>query len=162
ALLPGSSDVLSTVFDPVPIDGQLYDAGVEWLSNAAGTRSRAFRVYNGTGGPGGVFGKANGLGDLEILCDAPPIEIGPRVWNDLLDSDAVAAGGAAVAQATLGRAGQNLEDVDFGFRGNLPSPRLVGLSRAERWSFTALACLAVLLGAMALMPRLRRRSARRG
>jgi len=29
-----------------------------------------------------VFGKANGLGDLEALCDAAPLEIGNRVWRD--------------------------------------------------------------------------------
>ncbi len=30
----------------------------------------------------GRFGKANGLGDLVALCDAAPIEIGNRIWND--------------------------------------------------------------------------------
>ncbi len=30
----------------------------------------------------GTFGKAAGLGDLEALCDASPIEIGDRVWAD--------------------------------------------------------------------------------
>lgn len=30
----------------------------------------------------GNFAKANGLGDLEYLCDEPPIQIGNRVWYD--------------------------------------------------------------------------------
>ena len=29
------------------------------------------------------FMEANGLGDLELLCDQAPIEIGNRVWLDL-------------------------------------------------------------------------------
>lgn len=31
---------------------------------------------------GDCFGKGNGLGDLEVACDAAPVEIGNRVWID--------------------------------------------------------------------------------
>lgn len=44
-----------------------------------GTAVHEFRATDG-----GIprFGKANGMGDIEILCDLPPIQIGNRVWND--------------------------------------------------------------------------------
>ena len=31
---------------------------------------------------GGFFGKQNGMGDLEALCDPAPVEVGNYVWND--------------------------------------------------------------------------------
>lgn len=34
------------------------------------------------------YNKANGMGDLELLCDAPPTEIGNRVWQDT-DGDGI-------------------------------------------------------------------------
>ena len=30
-----------------------------------------------------TFGKANGMGDVLVLCDSAPIEIGNRVWRDV-------------------------------------------------------------------------------
>ena len=87
--IPGFPDVLSTVFDPVVNtslpNNTIYDGGVHWYENATADLSRAYRVYEGPN-PGQpvepLFGKANGLGDLEPLCDAPSIEIGNRVWDD--------------------------------------------------------------------------------
>jgi len=81
--LPGSPDVASVAFDPVPDDGQLFDAGVIWLSNTQGTRTRSYRIYNGSPGAPNVYGKANGLGSLEATCGPAPLEIGNRVWEDL-------------------------------------------------------------------------------
>ena len=34
-------------------------------------------------------GKNNGLGDLEVFCDAAPLEIGDRVWFDASDKDGI-------------------------------------------------------------------------
>jgi uncharacterized repeat protein (TIGR01451 family) len=81
--LPGSPDTASVVFDPVPDDNELFDAGVVWLSNALGTRSRSYRIYNGGFVPSNIFGKANGLGSLEATCGPAPLEIGNRIWEDL-------------------------------------------------------------------------------
>ena len=55
--------------------------GVLYLGNDDGARAKGFLLYSGTG-DGGNFGKSNGLGDLEALCDAAPIEIGNYVWLD--------------------------------------------------------------------------------
>ncbi len=79
--IPGHNEVASTVFDPITTT---FTGGVGWFTNTgaqAGQHSRAtnYQVY-GTGAD--TFGKANGLGDLEALCDQAPIEIGNRVWRD--------------------------------------------------------------------------------
>lgn len=88
AHLPGSDLVMYSAMDV----SEIFDGGVEWLSNRTGASVRARQLYqspfifsNGTniGGPNvGTQGKANGLGDLELLCDVAPIQIGNRVWRD--------------------------------------------------------------------------------
>ncbi len=67
------AEVTATAFDPT---GTLFTSGTIQMSNASGTRVRGYQVTAGS------FGKANGLGDLELLCDQAPIEIGNRVWID--------------------------------------------------------------------------------
>lgn len=87
--LPGSDDVLVSVYDPVPGVNQLFDGGFIWMNNQTGFRDRGYRVYNGDavggGGPPGLLllGKANGLGSLVAECGPAPLEIGNRVWEDL-------------------------------------------------------------------------------
>jgi uncharacterized repeat protein (TIGR01451 family) len=81
--LPGSPDLAMVAFDPIPDDGELFDGGVIWLSNTAGTRSRSYFIYSGDPPAQDVFGKANGLGSLEATCGPAPLEIGNRVWEDL-------------------------------------------------------------------------------
>ncbi|MBZ0282146.1 MAG: DUF11 domain-containing protein, partial [Anaerolineae bacterium] len=81
--LPGAPDVTSIVFDPVPFNNQLFDGGVVWFSNADGTRTRNYRIYNGGQNDPTLFGKGEGLGSLEAACGPAPIEIGNRVWEDL-------------------------------------------------------------------------------
>jgi SdrD B-like protein len=82
--LPASGDVMSTAFDPIPIEapGTLANGGTIRLSNSAGTRSWSYRVYSQDSAGAPLFGKANGLGDLEALCQVP-IEIGNRIWFDI-------------------------------------------------------------------------------
>ena len=77
--IPGRDHIAATVMDPLQIESN----GVSWLSHATGAQQRgateAVTVYAGTPA---TFGKANGLGDIEALCAAAPIEIGNRVWLD--------------------------------------------------------------------------------
>lgn len=84
--VPGTTQVLSTVLDPISrmIDaGATFDGGIRWFNNTTGATNRAYRIYNGTGAPNVPdLGKANGLGDMAALCDRSPIEIGNRVWLD--------------------------------------------------------------------------------
>jgi SdrD B-like domain len=72
-----------------------------------GDSEKQFNLYTGNGftGETNVFAKANGLGDVELLCDAAPVEIGNRVWND--------ANGNGVqdpAEAAIGGVTVNLYD----------------------------------------------------
>jgi uncharacterized repeat protein (TIGR01451 family) len=82
-MFPGAPDVTVTAFDPVPADNQLFDGGIIWLNNQTGQRARSYRIFNGTFGGLPLFGKANGLGELEAACGPAPLEIGNRVWEDL-------------------------------------------------------------------------------
>ncbi|MEZ4664050.1 MAG: SdrD B-like domain-containing protein, partial [Caldilineaceae bacterium] len=80
---PGSGEVAMPGVGPVNSD----TGGIYWLSNTTGKKLRGYQMYVLTGtsprySPA-YFVKANGLGDLELLLDPAPIEIGNRVWDDL-------------------------------------------------------------------------------
>lgn len=80
ALLPGKNEVIESVFDPVSAPRA---GGVVWFDNITGQAPRAYEIFGqDAGGQGATFGKANGLGDLELLCASQPIEVGNRIWND--------------------------------------------------------------------------------
>jgi SdrD B-like domain len=86
ALLPGKNEVVETVFDPV---NAFRAGGVRWFDNTTGASPRGYEIFGqDAGGQGVTFGKANGLGDLELLCAVQPIEVGNRIWNDL-DRDGI-------------------------------------------------------------------------
>ncbi len=85
AQIPGYPDVVVATYNPVPINGTsdtTFDSGVRWMNNTSGDFGKGYRVYNGTLAQGNLFGKAAGLGDMVVLCDAAPIELGNRVWID--------------------------------------------------------------------------------
>ncbi len=92
-LLPGSGEVMSTAFDPVAVIGNgtrpkdNYDTGgVQLHSNSTGKLTGAYDVYLST--DANTFGKATGVGDIEIMCDLAPIQIGNRIWKDT-DKDGI-------------------------------------------------------------------------
>ncbi len=95
--IPGKPSVVTTAMDPFDD----FSGGLLKLNNRNGRRegvtgtaanqsnlTAGYTIYDSwqfTGGtPTGInwFGKANGLGDIEALCDPAPIEIGNRVWRD--------------------------------------------------------------------------------
>ncbi|MEM9293854.1 MAG: SdrD B-like domain-containing protein [Acidobacteriota bacterium] len=85
----GSGEVGASAFDP-------YDnfraGGVIWMSNADGSRTHSLEVFGqDAGGQPATFGKAAGIGDMEVLCTPAPLELGNRVWCD--DGDGVQEGG---------------------------------------------------------------------
>ncbi|MEZ4670818.1 MAG: SdrD B-like domain-containing protein [Anaerolineae bacterium] len=81
AQVPGYADVAATVMDPFI----LVSGGVAKFNNTTGASPNRYEIYQG-GNPN--FGKANGLGDLEPMCNAAPIEIGNYVWIDT-DNDGI-------------------------------------------------------------------------
>jgi hypothetical protein len=82
ALSPSDNAIAANVMDPKT----LFSGGTAWLNNSTGASDRTFELYisNPVVGPAspGTFGKAAGLGDLELACAPAPLEIGNYVWND--------------------------------------------------------------------------------
>jgi Cna protein B-type domain. len=58
----------------------IYSGGINYYNNNNGAPDHTYLLY--TGSAPAYQGKAQGLGDLEILCDEAPLEIGNRVWLD--------------------------------------------------------------------------------
>lgn len=79
---PGKA-LLSTAFDPIT---NWYTGGIRYYNNNNGVATNGKVLYEGN--DVSVFGKANGLGDLELITAPAPIEIGNRVWFDA-DGDGV-------------------------------------------------------------------------
>jgi hypothetical protein len=84
AVLPGQGEVALTIMDPIWDSTGNWAGGVAWMSTSTGARPRSYQVYDtdNNGADPDTFGKGNGLGELEALCDPAPIEIGNRVWDD--------------------------------------------------------------------------------
>jgi hypothetical protein len=74
AFVPGNPEISATVMDPI----NLFTGGTTQFLNTNGTRNRSYQIDLGAGG----FQKADSYGDLEAECNAAPIEVGNRVWND--------------------------------------------------------------------------------
>ncbi|MEM7132887.1 MAG: SdrD B-like domain-containing protein [Chloroflexota bacterium] len=87
---PGDNEVINTVYDPILIQsngGQgTFTQGLHWYSAASGARTDGYMVVPQVGTR--FFGKAAGLGEPQVICSAPPLEIGNRVWEDT-DGDGV-------------------------------------------------------------------------
>ena len=83
ALVKGAGEVVCSVMDP----GAIWSGGTQKLSTTTGAEiaSTDYQLYATPSGSPATFGKANGLGELEILGEESPVEVGNRVW---LDSDA--------------------------------------------------------------------------
>jgi protocatechuate 3,4-dioxygenase beta subunit len=82
ATLAGSGQVAVTAMDPV---SAAFENGVLRFSNTTGTLQQrltlSVTVTTPTPNPANM-GKANAVGDLELLTDEQPIQIGNRVWID--------------------------------------------------------------------------------
>jgi uncharacterized repeat protein (TIGR01451 family) len=86
AIVPGSGELIVSAFDPIleSLQGIVYTNGFRVLSNKTGQYVRAFSLLNDIPQNNGnnYFGKASGLGGIEVLCLPKPLEIGNRVWLD--------------------------------------------------------------------------------
>ncbi|MCB0046973.1 MAG: discoidin domain-containing protein [Caldilineaceae bacterium] len=77
---PGKNEVLSSAFDPIVT---AFTNGAIKMSLANGSKIAGWEVVPPNNVDGAYFGKANAMGDIEILNDAAPIELGNRIWEDL-------------------------------------------------------------------------------
>ena len=76
-VLPGSSEVIAAVYDPL-MDS--YSGGLHRYSTEDGAKTGAIELYSHAIYP--VFGKATGFGDIIAKCSVQTVEIGNYVWND--------------------------------------------------------------------------------
>jgi SdrD B-like domain/Ig-like domain CHU_C associated/PKD-like domain len=81
-------EVLSVVIDPHPSGAvltagtYLNSQGFEAYNTTTGAISNWYEIVSTGSSILPDFGKLNGLGDIEMLCDAAPIQVGNYVWND--------------------------------------------------------------------------------
>ena len=86
-VLPTSGEVVLSAYNPPPlyedVNGQstFRTVGPLWFNNSTGNRTRSHMLIQYI--EPGYFTKATGMGDVEIMCDSAPIEIGNRVWLDI-------------------------------------------------------------------------------
>ena len=95
--VPGFPQVAVNTYDPVSLSPDT--GGVRWMNNATGADQRDLQLYRGTSP--GALSKANGLGDLEALCDEAPIQLGNRVWRDTNGNGVQDAGEPGIAGVTV-------------------------------------------------------------
>ncbi|MFM2312704.1 MAG: hypothetical protein RLZZ04_1980 [Cyanobacteriota bacterium] len=97
--LPGESEILSPVYDPITIRS----GGVKYFNALNGDQlNSGFELYSEAASNAGEgFGKTAGLGDVEALLDNAPIEVGNRIFNDK-DADGLQdANEAGIAGVTV-------------------------------------------------------------
>lgn len=84
ALLPDQGQVLVAAREPE--QGGYLGGGVKWFDNSTGAAVKGLSLLpkNETN----PFGKANNVGDIELITEIPPTEIGDRIWLDC-DEDGV-------------------------------------------------------------------------
>ncbi|MFF6781127.1 SdrD B-like domain-containing protein [Streptomyces sp. NPDC012510] len=89
-LQPYRNKLWSTVY--APFDLHPWEQGVRrWNADNGTTEGNLLIQQTWSGGAAAramLFGKANGLADLEMVCDQAPVQLGNRVWYDA-DGDGV-------------------------------------------------------------------------
>ncbi|MBU6349568.1 MAG: hypothetical protein KGS73_05415, partial [Chloroflexi bacterium] len=85
ATWPGRRELIYSAYDTLFAG----NGGIHYNRTTDGYLVRGYLTYpSGSGSATGYMGKAVGVGDLEVLCDPAPLQIGNRVWDDL-DGDGV-------------------------------------------------------------------------
>jgi SdrD B-like domain/Secretion system C-terminal sorting domain len=77
----GASHIINTAMDPV----SNLSGGFDWTKFTDGRLDRSYEIIRRSSGQAissHMFAKANALGDVELLSNAAPVEIGNRVWKD--------------------------------------------------------------------------------
>lgn len=95
AVFPGKTETTITTMDPM----DFWSGGVSWFSNVNGGNHRDYEIYYGANV--GLYGKANGLGDVELFGQNAPFEIGNRVWNDANADGIQNAGESGIANVSV-------------------------------------------------------------
>jgi hypothetical protein len=101
--LKGKNQILQVSIDPHPqgMTGSAYfnTQGTNTYNLTTGAIDNWYSVYSSASLP--LLGKASGLGDIEIITDPPPIEIGNRIWNDTDNDGLQDPGELGIGNVTL-------------------------------------------------------------
>jgi len=84
------NQVVVTAMDPYAVD--TVTGGTNRFDNTTGAAETGYAIYHSRDNSGnntGTFAKANGMGDVELLTDPAPLELGGSLWTDLGDSSGV-------------------------------------------------------------------------
>ena len=77
--------VVASIMDPIDI----FESGLMWFDEGTGEKSGTGVAFIPRDDPGATtFQKASAMGDVEVLCDYAPLQIGDRLWFDS-DGDGV-------------------------------------------------------------------------
>ncbi len=79
--VPGVNELAMVQMNPL---ATYHAGGFRWVSTTNGAAFRNYTVYQNpnSSSTNSTYGKSNGLGDIEMLCNAAPLQVGNRVWND--------------------------------------------------------------------------------
>lgn len=80
--IPGVNELAMVQMNPLPT---YHAAGFRWVSTTNGSALRNYTLYQNPNSTSTdeTFGKSNGLGDIEALCDPAALQIGNRIWRDI-------------------------------------------------------------------------------
>ena len=78
-LQPYRGKLWSTAYDP--FDDHAYEQGVRQWNSETGAKTGGLTLHE-TDVSNALFGKGNGLADLEMICDMAPVQVGNRTWFD--------------------------------------------------------------------------------
>ena len=84
AYQPGSGELAATVFDPL----SFFSQGMRYFDLTTGGFTRNYRVLETDFASPAGGGKASSLGDPELICGVPPLQLGNYAWIDS-DSDGI-------------------------------------------------------------------------
>lgn len=112
ATLLGSGELAVSLLNPHTNFVNSYhwnSVGVQFLNNTTGAIQDHYTVAKTN--VDGMFSKAGGLGDIELLTDAAPLEIGNRVWDDTNGNGVQDAGETGIdgVDVTLNCGGSNFK-----------------------------------------------------
>ncbi len=100
AINHGANHIINTVMDPV----SNLSGGFDWTKFSDGRLDRSYEVIRRSSGQAvssHMFAKANALGEIELLANAAPIEIGNRVWKDINGDGIQGANEPGIAGITI-------------------------------------------------------------
>ncbi|HRG39902.1 MAG TPA: SdrD B-like domain-containing protein, partial [Saprospiraceae bacterium] len=111
---------------------EAWGGGSYLMNNTTGNFDNVYGIYPRTVTEV-LFGKANGLGDPEVMCNEAPIEIGNRVWTDT-DNDGIQDAGEAPISGViveLVKSGSVIATATTDANGNYYFSNAIGINTAS-------------------------------